>query len=144
VSGFAAAYRYRVIDSSPPFLQFFHDALNMNEDSVEGGRTGKVPILLLKTKSTPHDGYEECFSVVKGTGKKWSYEPAFVPVLEHRFQEEALGTVTGFLEKKEISKNAGARYGGLIFTSQRAVEAFAKVVEEGTSSILIALWKLSS
>jgi uroporphyrinogen-III synthase len=116
----------------------------MNEDSIEGGRAGKVPILLLKTKSTPHDRYEECFSVAKETGKKWSYEPAFVPVLEHRFQEEALGTVIGFLEKKEISKNAGARYGGLIFTSQRAVEAFAKVVEEGTSSIPITLWKLSS
>ena len=48
----------------------FHDALNMNEDSVEGGRAGKVPMLLLKTKSTPHDGYEEYFSVVKGKDEK--------------------------------------------------------------------------
>lgn len=102
----------------------------MNESSAEGGRAGKVPILLLKTKSTPHDGYEEYFSV-NGKGEKWSYEPTFVPVLEHRLQEEALGTVRDLLKKKKISKNAGARYGGLIFTSQRAVEAFARVVEQG-------------
>jgi hypothetical protein len=105
----------------------------MNESSVEGRRVGRIPILLLKTKSTPHDGYEEHFSV-DGKDVRRSYEPAFVPVLEHRFQEEALGTVRGLLEKKQISKSGGARYGGLIFTSQRAVEAFAKVVEEGTST----------
>lgn len=103
----------------------------MNESSADGGRAGKIPMLLLKTKSTPHDGYEEYFSVVKGKDEKLCYEPTFVPVLEHRFQEEALGAVRGLLKNKEISKNAGARYGGLIFTSQRAVEAFARVVEEG-------------
>jgi uroporphyrinogen-III synthase len=101
----------------------------MNERSADGGTAGKVSILLLKTKSTPNDGYDEYFSV-KGNNEKWSYEPAFVPVLEHRFQEEALGTVRELLEKKEISNNIGARYGGLIFTSQRAVEAFARVVVE--------------
>lgn len=105
----------------------------MNQDSVERGNNGKLLVLLLKTKSTPRDGYEEYFSAVKG---KWSYEPAFVPVFEHRFQEEALGTVRGFLEKRAISKNAGAKYGGLIFTSQRAVEAFTRVVDEGMSSPL--------
>jgi uroporphyrinogen-III synthase len=103
----------------------------MNETSSYGGRTRKDPILLLKTKSTPHDGYEEYFSL-KVNGTKWSHEPTFVPVLEHRFQEEALAIVRELLEKKEISKNIGARYGGLIFTSQRAVEAFTKVVENGT------------
>ncbi len=108
----------------------------MNENCAEGGTSGKIPILLLKTKSTPHDGYEEYFSRVKGRGEKRFYEPAFVPVLEHRFREEALGTVRELLEKKEISNNAGARYGGLIFTSQRAVEAFARVVDEGAFFLL--------
>jgi uroporphyrinogen-III synthase len=102
----------------------------MNESNSDGERTWNVPVLLLKTKSTPHDRYEEHFSA-KGRGGKWSYEPMFVPVLEHRFQEKALSTVTELLKNKEISKNAGARYGGLIFTSQRAVEAFARVVEDG-------------
>jgi len=102
----------------------------MNKSNSDGERTWNVPVLLLKTKSTPHDGYEEYFSV-KGKGGKWSYEPMFVSVLEHRFQEEALGTVAELLKNREISKNAGARYGGLIFTSQRAVEAFARVVEDG-------------
>jgi len=82
-------------------------------------------------KSTPHDGYEEYFSAVREKDGKWSFELAFVPVLEHRFREEALDTVRGLLQTEEISKNAGARYGGLIFTSQRAVEAFARTVEEG-------------
>jgi uroporphyrinogen-III synthase len=109
----------------------------MNESSTEGGRAGQVPILLLKTKSTPHDGYEEYFSAVEGKDEKWSFQPSFVPVLEHKFQEEALATVRDLLERKDISKNAGAKYGGLIFTSQRAVEAFAGIVERG-----MFLWPL--
>jgi hypothetical protein len=134
--GFAA--RQHLIDtasliSHDSSASIFRDALNMNQDSAAGRRAGKVPILLLKTKSTPYDGYEGSFSVVKGTGEKWSYEPAFVPVLEHRFQEEALGTLRRILEEREISNIAGARYGGLIFTSQRAIEAFASVVKEGMS-----------
>lgn len=82
-----------------------------------------IPIFLLKTKSLPHDGYEEYFEKVEGT------EPQFVPVLEHRFDEGNLGVVRGLLEGKRFGSGEG-EYGGLIFTSQRAVEAFGRLVDE--------------
>jgi uroporphyrinogen-III synthase len=86
-----------------------------------------IPILLLKTKSIPHDGYLEQLSAA-GDGKQ--FEPLFVPVLEHKFLDEGLNTVRKLLLEKEIGKGEGTKYGGMIFTSQRAVEAFAKLVEE--------------
>ena len=105
----------------------------MEEDCAEREQAEKIsiPILLLKTKSTPHDGYEEYFSTMKVEGKKWDFEPLFVPVLEHRFQEDCLARLKNFLTARKISKNIDSYYGGLIFTSQRAVEAFARLVEEG-------------
>ena len=35
------------------------------------------------------------------------------------------------LETKQIGKESDSKYGGLIYTSQRAVEAFSKLVSEG-------------
>ncbi|OAX83139.1 hypothetical protein ACJ72_02498 [Emergomyces africanus] len=78
----------------------------------------KTPIFLLKTKSTPHDGYEEYFSV------SGQYDPSFIPVLEHRFLEANLQRVRDLF----VSGSIGKLYGGLIFTSQRAVEGFARVI----------------
>ncbi|KAG9190012.1 uroporphyrinogen-III synthase [Alternaria panax] len=99
---------------------------------------GKTPILLLKTKSVPKDTYEELFLTLDN-GR---YAPVFVPVLEHRFKRDALRDVRqqvanrGFVPK---SQQGLATYGALIFTSQRAVEAFSEVVEqirnEGTLDI---------
>lgn len=89
---------------------------------------GKVPLLLLKTKSVPTDTYEELFSAKDG-GR---YHPVFVPVLEHRFKRDALDAVSqqiinrGFVPKAQQGLGA---YGALIFTSQRAVEAFTEIVE---------------
>lgn len=89
----------------------------------------KIPVLLLKTKSAPVDLYEELFSACDG-GR---YAPVFVPVLEHRFNRVAVNEVRqhivdrGFVPK---SQQGLATYGALIFTSQRAVEAFAEVVED--------------
>ncbi|PLN77316.1 tetrapyrrole biosynthesis, uroporphyrinogen III synthase [Aspergillus taichungensis] len=91
------------------------------------------PILLLKTRSSPKDTYAEYFSA-RG------YNPAFVPVLEHRFRGESLSRLRGLLEGGRFTtagdyKNNGTgnggedKYGGLIFTSQRAVEAFGAVLE---------------
>lgn len=92
---------------------------------------GAVPVLLLKTKSTPGDGYEEIFSQPQ---HGLSFEPAFVPVLEHRFEEDGLAKVGSLLKGPAIGKHFGAAYGGLIFTSQRAVEAFTKIVQDGPGS----------
>ncbi|CAG8971382.1 hypothetical protein HYALB_00006932 [Hymenoscyphus albidus] len=90
--------------------------------------SNKIPILLLKTKSIPNDGYQEHFSSSKDD---LQFDPIFVPVLEHQLLEDGMSVVRGLLQKKSISKEEGAKYGGMIFTSQRAVEAFAKLIEEG-------------
>ncbi|KAI8939012.1 hypothetical protein NX059_004855 [Plenodomus lindquistii] len=89
---------------------------------------GKVPILLLKTKSAPTDTYEELFSTLDNH----RYEPVFVPVLEHRFKRDALDLVQHHVTSRGLvpaSQQGLATYGALIFTSQRAVEAFAEIVE---------------
>jgi uroporphyrinogen-III synthase len=96
--------------------------------SIDIGVEGPTPVLLLKTKSTPNDGYEEHFC---GEKDGFCFEPTFVPVLEHKFLDEGLGIVKDLLQNKQIGKEVGSKYGGLIFTSQRAVEAFARLVEEG-------------
>lgn len=101
----------------------------MGEDAQE-----KTPVLLLKTRSVPNDGYEEQFDAVK---EGQQFEPVFVPVLEHQLREEGLKVVRDALRNKEIGRKNGAKYGGLIFTSQRAVEAFAKLVEEGKGTQLL-------
>ncbi|TVY94518.1 Uroporphyrinogen-III synthase [Lachnellula willkommii] len=95
--------------------------------AIEGAKE-KTPVLLLKTKSLPNDGYKEQFDATK---EGIQFEPVFVPVLEHQLLEEGLKVARDALRNKEIGRQAAAKYGGLIFTSQRAVEAFAKLVDEG-------------
>ncbi|KAL3450931.1 tetrapyrrole biosynthesis, uroporphyrinogen III synthase [Aspergillus insuetus] len=79
------------------------------------------PILLLKTKSSPHDGYDEFFSAQ-------NYTPTFVPVLSHNFHDENLAQIKTLFESGRLNTGPERRYGGLIFTSQRAVEAFADML----------------
>ncbi|KAL2024803.1 hypothetical protein VTK56DRAFT_5624 [Thermocarpiscus australiensis] len=88
----------------------------------------KTPVLLLKTRSTPTDAYEEVFST---PSDGFNFEPTFVPVLEHRLEDEGMAKVRGLLQNKSIGTAEDSAYGGLIFTSQRAVEAFTKLVEDG-------------
>ncbi|KAI0453941.1 uroporphyrinogen-III synthase [Xylaria acuta] len=88
----------------------------------------KVPVLLLKTKSSPTDAYDDLFSTPHDG---FHFEPAFVPVLQHCFVEDGLQSVRELLRAGRINDSVGSAYGGLIFTSQRAVEAFAKLVGEG-------------
>ncbi|KAL2803039.1 tetrapyrrole biosynthesis, uroporphyrinogen III synthase [Aspergillus granulosus] len=79
------------------------------------------PILLLKTRSSPHDGYDEFFSAQ-------NYTPTFVPVLSHNFHSENLAQIRALFESGHLNPGPERRYGGLIFTSQRAVEAFADML----------------
>ncbi len=113
----------------------------MNATNCAGQGDGeRIPIILLKTKSTPKDGYEEKFSTVEGL----LFEPIFVPVLEHKFLDEGLNIVGELLQSRKIGKRDGAKYGGMIFTSQRAVEAFARLVEEGKGVLLNQLLRYLS
>lgn len=89
----------------------------------------KVPVLLLKTKSSPSDAYEDIFSIPNDGFP--SFEPIFVPVLQHRFEDDGMQQFEKLLRERRINRSADSAYGGLIFTSQRAVEAFAKLVDEG-------------
>ena len=89
---------------------------------------GKAPIFLLKTKSIPYDNYEEYFT------KAGRYDPTFIPVLEHRYNDDNLRIVrdlflSGSLGGDEDNRSR-RKYGGLIFTSQRAVEGFARLLED--------------
>ncbi|KAL5334730.1 tetrapyrrole biosynthesis, uroporphyrinogen III synthase [Aspergillus crustosus] len=83
----------------------------------------RTPIFLLKTKSSPHDGYEEFFSAATGTTA-----PTFIPVLSHNLHNQNLSAVKSLFDNNFLSPGPTRRYGGLIFTSQRAVEAFAGMV----------------
>ena len=83
-----------------------------------------IPVLLLKTASTPSDSYHELLSA-------HGFAPRFVPVLLHRFDDRGLGTLRDALRRRSIGALEDCAWGGLVFTSQRAVEAFASVVEEG-------------
>lgn len=99
--------------------------LDMADDRRVTGQAKTVPLLLLKTKSAPTDAYEDFFTTLE----RGRYEPIFVPVLEHKFKQEALDQIRQHLVARRF---AGVRptYGAIIFTSQRAVEAFARIVEE--------------
>ena len=104
---------------------------------VRGGKKeNKVILFLLKTKSTPHDVYEQHFSK-EGTLNGCDASPTFVPVLEHTLIEDGMRKVRRLLRDKKINPSGDEdTYGGAIFTSQRAVEAFAKLVEEGSQPSL--------
>lgn len=93
-----------------------------------------IPVLLLKTRSQPHDTYEEHFT--KGTVNTTadssqssvtdlpSFAPHFVPVLEHTQNDDSKSRLSILLQTGELKQ----RYGGMVFTSQRAVEAWAEIV----------------
>jgi uroporphyrinogen-III synthase len=86
--------------------------------------TGRTPVLLLKTRSKPTDAYEELFAMSTDQG---GFAPCFVPVLEHKFANKGLQELNKLLDAGRFG-DAPDDYGGIIFTSQRAVEAFAQVV----------------
>ncbi|KAM5475266.1 uroporphyrinogen-III synthase [Microsporum audouinii] len=82
--------------------------------------TREIPIYFLKTKSIPHDGYAEYFSPSRG------YRPCFIPVFEHKFNHNNLQKVRDLILSGEMVET----YGGIIFTSQRAVEGFSKMIQD--------------
>ncbi|KAI9706897.1 MAG: hypothetical protein M1820_004676 [Bogoriella megaspora] len=108
----------------------------MSEDTqaLDNANSDAVPVLLLKTKSQPTDGYQEYFSSLD----RGQYLPQFVPVLEHNLKDAALTDLSKLIEdgcfgiNKPVCANEDptTHYGGIIFTSQRAVEAFITVIEQ--------------
>lgn len=110
-----------------------------------------IPVLLLKTQSQPHDSYLDYFSAsqpartpgplgdhkTKDAASSHTtlltattvtttlrFQPLFVPVLEHHPNTQNLDLLQDLLRSEQL----GRKYGGMIFTSQRAVEAWTEVV----------------
>ena len=105
--------------------------MNVVISSDSDSQQCKTPILLLKTKSTPSDAYEDHFTSLDD-GK---FKPGFVSVLEHQFNEankNRLSTLirSGSFKHSATKHNKLSNYGGLIFTSQRAVDAFKQIIND--------------
>ncbi|KAK5169067.1 uroporphyrinogen-III synthase [Saxophila tyrrhenica] len=117
-------------------------------DALKDLTIDQVPVYLLKTKSSPTDSYEEHISQLSN-GK---YRPIFVPVLDHIFRDDALRTLRRSAERfafasgsdasglRKATNNPAKKYGGIIFTSQRAVDAFATVIAKLDPAKLNALF----
>ncbi|KAI5286768.1 hypothetical protein KEM54_006533 [Ascosphaera aggregata] len=92
--------------------------------------SSKIPIFFLKTLSVPDDPYEKLVSEVQKTEKlpsedsQYTYDPTFVPVLEHWYNDENLNYVNALVASGELAR----KYEGLIFTSVRATEGFSRMV----------------
>jgi uroporphyrinogen-III synthase len=91
----------------------------------------QTPVLLLKTKSNPTDAYEDLFRTPRDG---FDFEPTFVPVLQHQFEGHGMQQVGQLLEEQKIGTSPLAKYGGLVFTSQRAVAAFDELVKNGQAT----------
>ncbi|KAA8910538.1 tetrapyrrole biosynthesis, uroporphyrinogen III synthase [Sphaerosporella brunnea] len=97
-----------------------------------------VPIILLKTKSSPTDPYDDQFSAPSFTSNaSLKPKPIFVPVLQHK--PINLDRLTHHITTNNISStDAAAAYSGLIITSQRAVEAVGSVLAKLAAPIDLA------
>lgn len=100
-------------------------ATEYQQPTISPEMDSKIPILLLKTKSTPRDRYEEYFEELGGG----CYRPVFIPVLQHTMLQSSLETMSVYIMQKAFA-GPSRKYGGVIFTSQRAVEAFAHIVSQ--------------
>ena len=84
-----------------------------------------IPIIFLKTPTTPSDPYTDLFSRTHSPSH-YSYIPQHVPVLQHTHILESIFEIL----EPSLSENAG-----LIFTSQRAVSAFGEACNKTTSEV---------
>jgi len=82
-----------------------------------------IPLLFLKTPTSPIDAYTTYFTSPHAhpetSSSAYTYQSVYVPVLEHTHNHAALSPLL------RPSSPTLFPYGGLIFTSARAVEAFA-------------------
>ena len=122
-----------------------------------------IPVFLLKTRSQPDDGYEEALSNLSiptnpastkdtqsrngsstnakhegatasrpaSTAGAFTFTPQFVPVLEHQRNEASCARLEDLLRTDQLAE----QYGGMIFTSQRAVEAFGDAVRKADGEV---------
>ncbi|KAL8862610.1 MAG: hypothetical protein Q9178_001108 [Gyalolechia marmorata] len=101
--------------------------------TIENEDKDSIPVILLKNPSAGHtDLYTTHFASNPPSPPNSPYEPLYIPVLEHTYSiEPLLSMLSRFNEDKILDQDPTSRfaYGGLIFTSQRAVEAFASALD---------------
>lgn len=85
--------------------------------------TKDIPILFLKTRSQPHEHYNEFFA--SNPLDNAVFKPFFIPVLKHHHVN--LDNLKTHLITKFDSADP-ASYGGLVITSQRTAEALSSII----------------
>lgn len=82
-----------------------------------------VPVIFLKAESSPADDYRLHFSPSPSSSSpspRIRYSPTFIPVLDHVFDLTNLQ----YIRRLFLTNDVYRHYSGIVFTSQRAVEAF--------------------
>lgn len=101
--------------------------------SLENDSKESIPIILLKNPSAGHtDPYTSQFVSYPPMSPSSAYEPLYVHVLEHTSNTAPIiNLLSRYSQSKRPDQVATAHFsfGGLIFTSQRAVEAFASALD---------------
>jgi uroporphyrinogen-III synthase len=88
-----------------------------------------LSILFLKEKSLPSDPYDEAFSKFKDEDSR-RFETSFIPVTKSEPHVNGVQSLTELLCRGSIGRRPDSIFGGLVFTSQRAVSIFAAAVTE--------------
>ncbi|KAL9608965.1 MAG: hypothetical protein Q9167_006232 [Letrouitia subvulpina] len=87
-----------------------------------------IPIFLLKTTSEESTDLYTTHLLSQSPVDQYFYQPHFIPVLEHKFNHDPILSVIESLGQSSDHPDqldpTLFPYGGLIFTSQRAVDAF--------------------
>ncbi|KAI4164147.1 MAG: hypothetical protein LQ342_002111 [Letrouitia transgressa] len=87
-----------------------------------------IPIILLKTTSEESTDLYATHLLSESTVDDYNFQPQFIPVLEHKFNHDPILSVVESLGQSPDHPDqldpTLFPYGGLIFTSQRAVDAF--------------------
>ncbi|MCJ1385685.1 hypothetical protein MMC17_008808 [Xylographa soralifera] len=101
-------------------------AANPPSNHTSPSSSPPTPLLLLKTRNTPTDAYATYFSTPSAPTPSPSprLHPTFIPVLHHTLLAPSLSHLHTLLSLPPST----FPYGGLICTSQRAVEALGQVL----------------
>ncbi|KAL9038570.1 MAG: hypothetical protein Q9214_005226 [Letrouitia sp. 1 TL-2023] len=93
-----------------------------------GYSANHIPIFLLKTTSEESTDSYTTHLLSRLTVNEYNFQPHFIPVLEHKFNHDPILSVLESLGQSPDHPDqldpTLFPYGGLIFTSQRAVDAF--------------------
>lgn len=110
----------REIYSCQPYLhQHTNSVVTQQQQQQHFGTMSRIPVVFLKAESSPVDDYRLHFTA--SSSPRTRFCPSFVPVLDHVFDP----TNVQYIRQLFLTKEVYRRYSGIVFTSQRAVEAFA-------------------